>query len=364
MITYDPVLGISYKEAAFLKEKTKIEKKLRTLNALIMIPVYIAIALMTIFFLWDFISEDYLYFPKKYYLWLSMSLITFTLIPLMARYLEFGSDLDSIKHTMQKMRDIKSSEESLHKQKENSQETAQLKKELEDHKKNLVSLTNEVKNLSEKGVQLSDENVIKNITESITSKSEDEIIKNISDKLSKNNQTSEIKKEVIHRAESSIVRIKKEIEDLKKRGNLNLIAGTMVTAIGLVLLFMFVFNSEAQASDIWSFFTLYAPKLSLVLLIELFAFFFLRLYKSSLDEVKFYQNEITNIETKLSAALICLANNEMSGIKDVIAQLSSTERNFVLEKGQTTVSLEKSRLETQTVTSLSNSLVNAISNRS
>ena len=60
---------------------------------------------------------------------------------------------------------------------------------------------------------------------------------------------------------------------------------------------------------------------------------------------------------------LSLNSKDNIGLSNIIYELSKTERNFVLEKGQTTVELERSRLEKETVTSLSNNLVNAISNK-
>ncbi|MBI5525005.1 MAG: hypothetical protein HY897_01580 [Deltaproteobacteria bacterium] len=39
----------------------------------------------------------------------------------------------------------------------------------------------------------------------------------------------------------------------------------------------------------------YVPRITTVTFIEVFAFFFLKLYRASLIEIKFYQNELTSL---------------------------------------------------------------------
>ena len=45
----------------------------------------------------------------------------------------------------------------------------------------------------------------------------------------------------------------------------------------------------------------YAPRLTLSIFIEFFSFFFLRLYKTGISEIKYFQNELTNAELKFIA---------------------------------------------------------------
>jgi hypothetical protein len=87
--------------------------------------------------------------------------------------------------------------------------------------------------------------------------------------------------------------------------------------------------------------------MSLVVFIEIFAFFFLRLYRSSLDEVKYFQNELTNVEMRLVALEAALVLGHSGALDTTINQLARTERNSILKKGESTVDLEKLRAENQ-----------------
>ncbi|OOF01018.1 hypothetical protein BZG80_15725, partial [Salinivibrio sp. MA440] len=100
---------------------------------------------------------------------------------------------------------------------------------------------------------------------------------------------------------------------------------------------------------------------SLVVLIEIFAYFFLKLYKSSLSEIKYFQNEMTNSEAKLAALKCSLMTNDSEATSNVIKVLSETERNAIIEKGQTTAEIEKSKVEQQSLSTFSDKLAKALS---
>jgi hypothetical protein len=88
----------------------------------------------------------------------------------------------------------------------------------------------------------------------------------------------------------------------------------------------------------------FAPRISLVVVIEIFAYFFLGLYKNSLSEIKYFHNELTNVESKYLAIEEAIALSDDNTLKEVVKDISRTERNFLLKKGETTVSMEEKRL--------------------
>jgi hypothetical protein len=152
-------------------------------------------------------------------------------------------------------------------------------------------------------------------------------------------------KEILLRFEESRVRLLRELEALGWRGNLNLSLGAVTTVIGLVLLGMGVFSEVTTSKELWGFVTHFAPRLTLVVMIELFAYFFLSLYKASLQEIKYFQNELTNVEAKQIALRAALDFGDQSIVGSMVSALAATERNHVLSKDQTTVELEKAKIE-------------------
>jgi ABC-type multidrug transport system fused ATPase/permease subunit len=159
----------------------------------------------------------------------------------------------------------------------------------------------------------------------------------------------------------SRLRLQAAIEALEKRANFNLVSGLLITFSGLALLFYYVTHPAIADVGAVYFLETYLPRLTLVILIELFAFFFLRLYKASLSEVKYFENEITNIEMKrvaLQAVLVAKNNDKL--LTSIVDLLGKTERNHVLEKGQTTVDIETARLEHAMVTKLARDVASAV----
>jgi len=152
-----------------------------------------------------------------------------------------------------------------------------------------------------------------------------------------------------------VSRIQREISDLRLRSNVNLLIGMSITAAGLYLLWSTVsivdtseilkqFASEGTESDSKFMKTLFLPiipRVLLIIFVELFAYFFLRLYRDGLAEIKYFQNELTNIESKLISVQISFVTKQEDALKSSLQALSNTERNFILEKGQTTGNLEK-----------------------
>ena len=73
----------------------------------------------------------------------------------------------------------------------------------------------------------------------------------------------------------------------------------------------------------------------------------MKLYNQTLSELRFIHNEITNIEMKSSGLQTAIASSDDKSISDAVKNAINTERNFILEKGKTTVDLERSRQENE-----------------
>jgi hypothetical protein len=157
-------------------------------------------------------------------------------------------------------------------------------------------------------------------------------------------------------------RLLSEIQSLSKRGNVNLALGVATTLAAIVLLGTFAFDVthlSLQAgvvmqdgtvvqngeSKILQLALMFLPKMSLAIFMQVFAFFFLRLYKSSLSDIKYFQNELTNNESKYLGVQVSLIDGLAPALEVVVKDLMGTERNHVLADGQTTIELEKHKME-------------------
>jgi hypothetical protein len=135
-------------------------------------------------------------------------------------------------------------------------------------------------------------------------------------------------------SEQATQRITQQIEALGGRANLNLFIGLILALSGIGFLIYYVQTTLANEKEEFAGFAIhFLPRLSLVTIIELFSYFFLHLYKQAIDEIKYFQNEITNIDMKMIAASITQQLSPTNPTA-VIAALSGTERNFLIPKDQ------------------------------
>ena len=139
-------------------------------------------------------------------------------------------------------------------------------------------------------------------------------------------------------------RLTSEVSALSRRGNLNLAIGVLATFLAIVVLFYIAVTTKIENHS-WE--ELLPPlflRLSVVVFTEVFAFFFLRLYRNALQEIKHFQNELTNVEMKQLALKAALLKDDQTAVRAVIGKLASTERNYILKKGETVIELEHAKL--------------------
>jgi flagellar biosynthesis protein FliQ len=154
-------------------------------------------------------------------------------------------------------------------------------------------------------------------------------------------------------------RLDDEIAAQGRRGTLNMVLGVLTALAGVSLLAWMVLREPPHTTSINEFLLSFIPRISIVAIIEVFAYFFLRLYKAGLAEIKYFQNEATNLESRLAALRITLDFKNPELTTQVVLKLLSVERNPLLQKDVSTLELERERLDATPV-ALSVSQVAAI----
>ena len=107
---------------------------------------------------------------------------------------------------------------------------------------------------------------------------------------------------IAHRFDAAVKRLEREIEEQSRKGNVNLIigVGTTLLAVGLLV---YIVLYLPQDNPTWTqLASHYIPRLSLVIFIEIFSFFFLRLYKTTLEEARRYNDDLTRLTLQWVAA--------------------------------------------------------------
>lgn len=143
-------------------------------------------------------------------------------------------------------------------------------------------------------------------------------------------------------------RLKDELKSNSKRATINLSIGSAIGIIGIFILVWFVFdlfngNVNADKTQMLHSIETFGARLCIVFLIELFSYFFLKLYKDCIERTRYYQNELTNIESKKIAILASAILGDTQHIKLIIESMLCVERNFIIPKECTTLELEKIR---------------------
>jgi hypothetical protein len=141
-------------------------------------------------------------------------------------------------------------------------------------------------------------------------------------------------------------RLQRAIDRLNRRGNVNLFLGIVVALTGLGSLSWFVTHLPGFASST-SYLASFAPRLSLVAFIGAFAYFFLRLYREALADIKEYETTLVHLELKQLATRVALTMNLAKSVEGLIATFTSPLAGNSASKGVATQN-NKAYAETMT----------------
>lgn len=154
----------------------------------------------------------------------------------------------------------------------------------------------------------------------------------------------------------SLNRLEAEIAEVRRRGGINLAMGMSITLLGLGILGYAVYAAPTLQASPAELATYFLPRVSLALVTEMFAYFFLRLYKISMTETKFFQNELTGAEARAMSILLVSKQDSPDLIASIATSFAGLDRNHVLEKGQTTVEIEQARIESDSIRGLAGAI--------
>ncbi len=182
--------------------------------------------------------------------------------------------------------------------------------------------------------------IVTHLRESIKKEATVEFI----DEIRKTFINNENKKQVISFFNESILRMNKHIQKLSSLSMINLTIGILVSGFAIAILYISIADLNVNDTPLKNITFYTFSRMGVGIAIQLLALFFLNLYKKNIHEMKYIHNEITNIESKKTAILYSYEfceENKISITKDLL----NTERNFVLDKNQTTMSLEQAKID-------------------
>jgi hypothetical protein len=203
----------------------------------------------------------------------------------------------------------------------------------------------------------------------------DEIVSQATEKMSAKISETAIEKftqerlqrYVVSSKEHALGRMYRLAHYLEQRASRALAVGISFCTLGLAFLFFISFaesltnapiftDGEIQETSWKKYLQIQGPRVSLLLVVEIIGFFFLKLYVRTLAELRFTHNEITNIESKFIALSASQESARETALLSAIEALASTERNSIIEKGQTTIEIERERAHNEANKEMLNTL--------
>lgn len=125
-------------------------------------------------------------------------------------------------------------------------------------------------------------------------------------------------------------RLKEQLYKAGRRSSANLAIGMITTAAAAIILGYIAFEQKPALDTMPPLLAHYIPRLATIVFVEVFAFFFLRLYRAGIQEGKYFQNELTNVEHKSAAFEASLIAEHTPTTTDVIRQLIRTDRSGLM----------------------------------
>ena len=218
----------------------------------------------------------------------------------------------------------------------------------------------EIHSLSEKIKGLdytSRDTLISKTVEAIKKQAHDEIWDELTDQSLKIAQIKRALAPIEEAYTKARSRLLSEVAALGRRGTANLVFGVLTTVAALGILSNLALNTIGPEAyrlvvpngqlDLGVLTLMFVPKLSLAIFVQVFSLFFLRLYKAGFAEIKYFQNELTNLEVKYLGVVSAVLADDKEAVREASKSLLAVERNHVLSKGQTTIELEKYKIESR-----------------
>ncbi len=180
--------------------------------------------------------------------------------------------------------------------------------------------------------------IVIKISETIESQLNSSLLSRIEEKYGESIHDEKMSLMAYEKLDGTIQRLKDYVEDLKNKATVNLVYGITATIFAIGILVFVLFNAS-HSDNVSKIATIlyYTSRLFLVILVQGISIFFLNLYKSTLNNVSYVNNEITNHEAKRDALSIMLRSGNRDATTTLLVSLAATERNFTLKKGETSI---------------------------
>ena len=142
-------------------------------------------------------------------------------------------------------------------------------------------------------------------------------------------------------------RLTYEEQRLLARNIANLRIGIVMASVGIIIPVYYILSGRAvdASENVGTFVASYWPFFTIVIIIEIVAIFFLRLYSLNERRLEKNKNEMTNIELRLTSGLMLCDKTDKKNLKSLADDLAKEERNFVLGKNESSAITDSDKLD-------------------
>lgn len=168
--------------------------------------------------------------------------------------------------------------------------------------------------------------LIENVTRAAISRVESQVPENLALRLAAQSEREKVLLMIRGVISEARKRLSLELAALSRRGNLNLVIGTLTTIVAVALLYQTVVSATPTPADMTSLLSFYVPRVSTAVFVEVFSFFFLRLYRTGLSDMKYYHSELLTLDLRITALESALMVADTNMLSLVVGKLAETDR--------------------------------------
>jgi hypothetical protein len=118
-------------------------------------------------------------------------------------------------------------------------------------------------------------------------------------------------------------RLNQEVARLTWRGNVSLVIGSLTASGAAAFLLYFARGSRIEPISMAALLAYYVPKLSAATFVLAFAFFFLRLYRSTLLQIQDYQAMLTALACQQALLEMAVSSGDRGMLRDAVRALAA-----------------------------------------
>ena len=135
-------------------------------------------------------------------------------------------------------------------------------------------------------------------------------------------------------SEKTTKRLSSHTRTLERRAAWNLCIGIVVAFVGIASLAFTLATGLPETATVESALIHYIPRVSLALIIQFIAIFFLKLHRDTLAEIRICHNELTGAESRNLGLITSILSPDSEATDDIALQLLKVERNKPIQNHQ------------------------------